>query len=257
MLNLTKSVLSCVSLSTVLSLGACGDTEPQFRQTAQFSQASEDEIEGVAMMVELASLASVGIPLVAFITAGFSENGCPAITETGVAGNGCVASDGSRFEGSLELVENEVDGFSSVIYRGFRFPGPEFAFYMDGSVVFAQESEETVRYDLALTVEIQLEPGAEPQRGEAEMSAICDVLEGGTAHCTLEAGSAAKLEGLGGFTMEGVHGLGFPSGETNDSNASDVLIQGAESLHYVYDGGAECYTYTIEGGEPQRSCKGE
>lgn len=249
MLHLTKSFLSCVSLSTVLALGACGESEPRFEQTAQFSQASESEIVATLQVVDLAMAASI-MPILALFD---SEDGCPEITETGIVGNGCVTSGGTRYDGSLEIVQNEVDDFLSVIYRDYRYSDEEFSVYLDGSLIFAQEAGEKVRYDLDLAVEFRFDVGAETARAEAEMSALCDVVAEGAAACVFEAGSAGKVDGVGGFTMEGFHQLGYAGG-LGDVNTSEVIVQGAESLFYEYVGATDCYTYTIEGGEPQNSC---
>jgi uncharacterized lipoprotein YehR (DUF1307 family) len=254
MLNLTKSFLSCVSLSTILSLGACGDTEPQFRQTAQFSQANESEISVVLGTTELAQLALNDIPLIATLDAEDSESNCPQITATGIIGNGCVNPGGVRYDGSIEFVQNGVDGFPSVIYHDFLWTADaELSIYLDGSLVFEQESDGKMRYDLAMTYEVKQDIGAEFERAQAEMSAVCDVLGEGTARCAFEAGSGAQVDGLGEFTIEGTHGLGFTRLDDSDANTADVTLQGEESLHFEYV--EACTTYTIEGGEPQNDCE--
>jgi hypothetical protein len=254
MLNLTKSFLSCVSLSTVLSLGACGETEPQLSQTAQFSQANEREISMVLETTELAQFALNDMPLIATLDAEDSEGNCPQITETGIIGNGCVNPGGVRYDGSIEFVQDGVDGFPSVIYHDFLWTADaELSIYLDGSLVFEQESDGKMRYDLAMTFEVKQDIGAELERVDAGTSAICDLLGEGTARCTFEAGSAAQIDGLGGFTIEGTHGLGFTRFDDSDANAADVTLQGEESLHFEYVEG--CTTYTIEGGEPQNDCE--
>jgi hypothetical protein len=249
MLHLKKSFLSCMSLSTVLALGACGESESRFEQNARFSQASETEILATVQVVDLAMAASI-MPILALFDA---DDGCPEFTGNGVVGNGCVTSGGTRYDGSFEIVENEVVDFLSVIYRDYRYSDDEFSFYLDGSLMFGQEADEKVRYDLDMTVEFRSGAGAEVERAEAEMSAICDVVAEGIAACIFEAGSAGKVEGLGGFTMEGFHQLGYAS-ELGDGNTTEVTVQGTESLYYEYVGATDCYTYTIEGDEPQNSC---
>jgi hypothetical protein len=254
MLPLTKSFLSCVSLATVLALGACGGSEPRFEQTARFSQASEMEIVTTLEVMELTHLALIGMPFIASIDA--ADGGCPQITETGIIGNGCVVPGGGRYDGSIELVQNGLDGFPSVIYRDFKWTADaELSIHMDGSLVFEQESDETLRYELAMTLEIKQDIGADFERAEVEMSAICDLLGEGAARCTLEAGSGAHIDDLGGFTMEGTHPLGFARFDESDDNSADLTVQGAESLRYEYAGATDCVTYTIEGGEPQNTCE--
>lgn len=254
MLHLTKSFLPCVSLSTVLALGACGGEPEPFGQTARFSQASEDEILAALMVVELAQFAALGMPFIALLDASFSDDGCPQITETGVVGNGCVGSTGTRYDGSFEFLQPGGDGYPSVIYREFRYSDDDFSFYMDGSLVFEEQSDDTVRYDLDMAMEVRYEPDATLERAEARMSAICDVLNDDAADCALEPGSVARVDGLGGFTLAGVHRIGFAGDEQSDENTSEVRFQGADSLYYEYIGATDCYTYTIDGREPQHSC---
>jgi hypothetical protein len=250
MSNITKSFLSCVSLSTVLALGACG-SEPRFEETAQFSGTSESKIVASLQAAEIAQTASLAIPLIALFDAASSENGCPQVTETGIVGNGCESSNGTRYDGSFELVQNDVEEFTSVIYRGFRYEESDFSFYLDGSVIFARESEDTVRYDLDLVTEFRFDVGVKPERTESQISAICELGAEGGARCTLEPGAAAKVAGLGGFSIEGFHQIDY-TGEPG--NTSELTLQGADSLFYEYVGATDCYTYTIEGGEPQNSC---
>lgn len=247
---ITNSFLSCASLSTVLALGACG-SEPRFEETAQFSGASEGKIVASLQAAEIAQLASLAMPFVALLDAGFSDNGCPQVTETGIVGNGCETSTGTRYDGSFEIVQNDVEEFASVIYRGFRYEESDFSFYLDGSVIFARESENTLRYDLDLVTEFRFDVGVEPERAESKMSAICELGALAGASCTLEPGAAAKVAGLGGFSIEGFHQLDY-TGEPG--NTSELTLQGADSLFYEYAGSTDCYTYTIEGGEPRNSC---
>lgn len=252
MSNITKSFLSSASLSTALALalGACG-SEPRFEETAQFSGASESKIVVSLQAAEIAQAASLALPFIAVLDATSSENGCPQVTETGIVGNGCESSSGARYDGSFELVQNDVEEFASVIYRGFRYEESDFSFYLDGSVIFARESEDTVRYDLDLVTEYRFDVGLELERSESKMSAICELGAEGGANCTLEPGAAAKVAGLGGFSIEGFHQLDY-MGEPG--NTRELTLQGADSLFYEYDGATDCYTYTIEGGEPRNSC---
>ena len=255
MFHRTKSFFSCVSLSGVLALGACGgggSGEPGPGQTARFSEASTDDLTAVVMVANLAEFASIIVPLVAFIEGTFSENGCPEITETSIVGN-CTTADGTRYEGSAELEPNAAGLFSSVTYRGLRHTDSEgSSFYLDGTVVFTQESDEELRYDLAMAVEIQDGFDAEAGRLEVEASATCRMQDEASARCTLEAGSVADVEGFGGFTIEGTHALGSELG--GNLNSAEVTAQGADSVHIDYDVETECMTYTIEDGEPQQSC---
>jgi hypothetical protein len=250
MSNITKSLLSCASVSTILALGAC-ESEPRFEETAQFSGASESQIVASLQAAEIAQTASLAIPFLALFDAATSENGCPQVTETSIVGNGCESSSGTRYDGSLELVQNDVEEFASVIYRGFLYEESDFAFYLDGSVIFARESENTVRYDLDLVTEFRFDAGVEPERTQSKMSAICELGAVAGASCTLEPGAAAKVAGLGGFSIEGFHQLDY-TGEPG--NSSELTFQGADSLFYEYVGATDCYTYTIEGGEPRNSC---
>ncbi len=257
MFHRTKSFFSCVSLSGVLALGACGGgggDEPGPAQTARFSEASTDELTAVVMVANLAEFASIIVPLVAFIEGTFSENGCPEVTETSIVGN-CTTADGTRYEGSAEIEPNAAGLFSSVTYRGLRHTDSEgSSFYLDGIVVFTEESDEELRYDLAMTVEIQDGFDAEVGRMDVGASAICLMQDEASARCTLQAGSA-EIEGFGGFTIEGTHALGSDLG--GNLNSAEVVAQGADRMHIDYDVATECMTYTIEDGEPQQSCPEE
>lgn len=257
MIHRTKSFFSCVSLSGILALGACGGSNggSESAQTARFSEASTDELTAVVMVANLAEFASTVVPLVAFLEGTFSENGCPEVTETSIVGN-CTTADGTRYEGSAEIVPNAAGLFSSVTYRGLRHTDPEgSSFYLDGSVTFTEESDEEMRYDLAMTLEIQDGFDAEVARAEVDASATCRMQDEISASCTLEAGSAAQFDGFGGFTIEGTHVMGSELG--GNGNSASVTAHGEDSVHIEYDVETECMTYSIDGGQPQQSCPEE
>lgn len=259
MIHRAKSFFSCVSLFSVLGLAACGggggggDTGPE--QTARFSDAAEDDIVGVVAMANTAEFASAIVPFLAILEGSLSEGSCPEVTETSIVGNGCMTEGGTRYDGSAEL-EGAAGAFSSVTYRGFRrtdFEGSSF--YLDGTVVFTEESAEELRYELSLTLEIQDGFDAERGRAELELSATCANQSDETALCTFEAGSGVTIEDFGGFTLEGTHKLGGEAGLSG--NDTDVVAQGKDSVHLEYDVATECTTYTLEGGEPQQICAEE
>lgn len=257
MFHRTKSFFACVSLSGVLALGACGGGggEPGIEQTARFSEASPDDLTAVVMVANLAEFASTVVPLIAIIEGTFSENGCPEVTETSIVGN-CTTADGTRYEGSAEIVPNAAGLFSSVTYRGLRHTDSEgSSFYLDGSVIFTEEGDEEMRYDIAMTLEIQDGLDAGVTRAEAELSATCRMQGETSASCTLEAGSAAQFEDFGGFTIEGTHVMGSELG--GNGNSADVTARGEDSVHIEYDVETECMTYSIDGGEAQQSCPEE
>ena len=259
MLHLTNSFFPCVSLSTILALGACGGGggKPDPEQKAVFSEASTDELMDVLQILILPELTFGAVPTLMVLEGEFSGNGCPEITETGIVGN-CTTTDGVRYEGSVELAGNEAGPFVSMTYRGLRRTDPEglFSFYLDGTVVFTQESDEELRYDLAMTVEIS-GFDAEVDRIEVEMSATCRTQDEGSASCTLEDGSAAQIAGFGGFTIEGTHPLGSGESSEGDTSSADLTAHGEDSVHITYDDETECMTYTLEGGEPQQFCPEE
>ncbi len=250
MVDRTKSFLSCVSLSSVLALGACGLND---EQTARFSEASNVELSTAVAAVTLVEQAAILVPIVVAFDSLFSENNCPEITLTSIIGNGCELPDGGRYDGSIELGPTLASQFASMTFHEFRRTDAELSsFYMDGTVAFAQESEE-LRYDLDMVFERQAGFAANVYRAEVETSATCQVLGEASARCTLDAGSA-RIDNLGGFTFEGIHSLGDVSALPEGSSPLDVTLHGAEAMHMKFDAATGCIAYTIEDGEPQQHC---
>lgn len=135
---------------------------------------------------------------------------------------------------------NAAGLFSSVTYRALRHTDSEgSSFYLDGSVIFTEESDEEMRDDLVMTLEIQDGFDAGVARAEAELSATCRMQDEISASCTLEAGSAAQFEGFGGFTIEGTHVM-MGSELGGNGNAADVTAHGEDSVHIEYDVETEC-----------------
>ncbi len=139
---------------------------------------------GNRISCDLAEFTSIVVPLLVFLDGMFSDNGCPKVTETSIVGN-CTTTDGTRYEGSAELEPNTAGLFPSVTYRGLRFTDSEGgSLYLDGTVVFTQESDEELRYDLAMILEIQDDFDAEADRLEVKASATCRMQDEVSASCT-------------------------------------------------------------------------
>ena len=251
MVDRTKSFLSCVSLSSVLALGACGLND---EQTARFSEASNAELSTALAAVTLVEQATILVPILAAFDSLFSENNCPEITPTSIVGNGCEIAGEVRYDGSIELGPTLASQFASMTFREFRRTDAELSsFYMDGTVAFAQEGDEVLRYDLDMVLERQAGFAANVYRAEVDASATCQVWGEASARCTLDAG-AAHIDNLGGFTLEGAHSLGDVSDLPEGSSALDVTLHGAETMRMKFDAATGCIAYTIEDGEPQQHC---